>query len=144
MCLCGPPVIFWPPKQEVGNDNGNQQGLHRTLRDSVSGSYKSPELVAQFVTDQSLKRHIEDFEKAFPGYDLDLEDIVAEGDKVAVRATFSGVHQDEFLGIAATGREVNLPVMLMYRIEDGKIAQFWMGVDSLSLLQQLGAVPVPA
>ena len=38
----------------------------------------------------------------------------------------------------------NLPVMLMYRIQDGKIAQFWMSADSLSLLQQLGAVPVPA
>ena len=111
---------------------------------ALSGSDKSPELVAQYVTDESLIRHIEDFEKSFPGYDLELEETVAEGDMVALRAVFSGVHRDEFLGIPATGREVNLPVMLMYRIANGKIAQFWMSADSLSLLQQLGAVPVPA
>ena len=111
---------------------------------ALSGSDKSPELVSQFVTDDSLKRHIEDFEKSFPGYDLEVDDMVVEGEKVALRATFSGVHQDEFQGIAATGREVSLPVMLMYRIANGKIAGFWMSADSLSLLQQLGAVPVPA
>jgi predicted ester cyclase len=111
---------------------------------ALSGSDKSPELVAQYVTVQSLIRHIEDFEKSFPGYDLEAEEIVAEGDMVSLRAIFSGVHQDEFQGIPATGREVSLPVMLMYRIADGKIAQFWMSADSLSLLQQLGAVPVPA
>jgi predicted ester cyclase len=111
---------------------------------ALSGSDKSPELVAQFVTDDSLRRHIEDFEKSFPGYDLEVDDMVVEGDKVVLRATFSGVHQDEFQGIQATGREVTLPVMLMYRIEHGKIAEFWMSADSLSLLQQLGAVAVPA
>jgi len=111
---------------------------------ALSGSDKSPELVAQYVTDESLIRHIEDFERSFPGYDLELEETVAEGDMVALRAVFSGVHQDEFQGIPATSREVNLPVMLMYRIANGKIAQFWMSADSLSLLQQLGAVPVPA
>ena len=111
---------------------------------ALSGSNKSPELVAQFVTDESLIRHIEDFERSFPGYDLEVEEIVAEGDMVALRAVFSGVHQGDFQGIPATGREVSLPVMLMYRIEGGKIAQFWMNADSLSLLQQLGAVPVPA
>jgi C-1 hydroxylase len=111
---------------------------------ALSGSNKSPELVAQYVTDESLIRHIEDFEKSFPGYDLEVEEMVAEGEMVALRAIFSGVHQDEFQGIPATGREVNLPVMLMYRITDGKIVQFWMSADSLSLLQQLGAVPVPA
>ena len=111
---------------------------------ALSGSAKSPELVSQFVTDESLRRHIEDFEKGFPGYDLDVQDIVAEGDKVAVRAIFSGVHQGEFQGMPATGRQVSLPVMLIYRIAGGKIAEFWMGADSLSLLQQLGAVPVPA
>ena len=66
---------------------------------ALSGSDKSPELVAQYVTDESLIRHIEDFEKSFPGYDLEVEEIVAEGDMVALRAVFSGVHQDEFQGI---------------------------------------------
>ena len=40
---------------------------------ALSGSDKSPELVAQFVTDDSLRRHIEDFEKSFPGYDLEVD-----------------------------------------------------------------------
>src|SRR5690348_173923 len=75
---------------------------------ALRGSDKSPELIAQFVADEALIRHIEEFESSFPGYDLELEDMVVEGDKVALRAIFIGIHQGEFQGIPATGHEVNL------------------------------------
>jgi predicted ester cyclase len=140
------------PRQRIVASTTNQEDKMATettrqfierYMEALSGSDKSPELVAQFVTDESLIRHIDEFEQAFPGYDLKVEELVAEGDMVSLRAVFSGIHQGEFQGIAATGREVSLPVMLMYRIEGNKIAQFWMSADSLSLLQQLGAVPLP-
>jgi predicted ester cyclase len=84
------------------------------------------------------------FEAAFPGYDLEINDMVAEDDKVAIRATFHGTHRGEFQGIPPTGRDVSIPLMLIYRIASDRIVEHWMNADSLGLLQQLGAVPVPA
>lgn len=49
----------------------------------------------------------------------------------------------DFQGIAPTGKQVRIPVMLIYRIADGRIAQSWMNADSLGLLTQLGAIPSP-
>jgi predicted ester cyclase len=111
---------------------------------ALNGSDKSRELVEQFVDDESLKEHIEVFEAAFPGYDLEVNDMVAEDNKVAIRATFHGVHRGEFQGIPPTGREISVPLMLIYRIAGDKIVEHWLNADSLGLLQQLGAVPVLA
>ncbi len=111
---------------------------------ALNGSAKSPDLVEEYVSDEALKAHIAAFEVAFPGYDIEVHDILADGDRVAVRGTFRGVHRGEFQGIAPTGRVVSVPLMLIYRIADGRIAEHWMSADSLSLLQQLGAAPVPA
>jgi predicted ester cyclase len=78
------------------------------------------------------------FEKGFPQYRLKAEDMVEEGDKVVVRARFLGTHTGEFNGIPATGKEVDLPFMIMYRIEGGKIAEHWLEANHLALLTQLG------
>ncbi len=83
------------------------------------------------------------FRSAFPDGQVTLEDILAEGDKVAVRLTFSGTHQGEFMGIPPTGRSFTIAGMNVFRIEDGKIAENWPQLDMLSLMQQLGVVPPP-
>ena len=121
----------------------NKELITRYLA-ALSGNEKPGNIVDRYVTDQSLKEHIAYFEDAFPKYKLLLDDMVAEGDRVALRTTFRGVHKGEFQGIRATGKEVSISVMLIYRIEGDKIAEHWMNADALSLLQQLGAVPVPA
>lgn len=121
----------------------NKETIARYL-EAISGKPKPADLVARFVEDESLKEHIAFFEAAFPSYELHADDLVAEGDRVAVRATFRGKHTGDFQGIAATGREVAISLMLFYRLAGGRIAEHWMNADSLGLLQQLGAVPVPA
>ncbi len=98
----------------------------------------------EYVTDEELKHHIAQFEAAFPNYVLTADDTVAEGDKVAVRSTFYGIHNGAFMGIPPTGKQVAVPVFLIYRIANDKIVQHWMQADSLGLLQQLGAFPAPA
>ena len=108
---------------------------------AISGNPKSHDLVSGFVADPALIEHVDVFEAAFPCYELTADDILAEGDKVAIRATFRGVHRGDFQGIASTGREVTIPVWLIYRVAEGKIAEHWMTADSLALLQQLGALP---
>ncbi len=121
----------------------NKDLVQRYL-DALSGKEKPSDVIDRYVDDAELKEHIDMFEASFPRYELLLDDIVAEGDRVAVRTTFRGVHKGDFQGIAATGKEVTIPVMLTYRVAGDKIVQHWMNADSLSLLQQLGALPVPA
>ena len=107
------------------------------------GKDKSPANVNKYVADadQELKDHIVFFEAAFPGYQLSVDDLVAEGDKVAVRSTMTATHKGDLMGIAPTGKEVAIDIMLIYRIADGKIVEHWMVADQLGLLQQLGAAP---
>jgi predicted ester cyclase len=108
---------------------------------AISGVPKTAELVSRFVVAPELKDHIAMFEAAFPVFELTGEDFVSERDEVAVRATFSGKHLGKFQGIPATGREVSIPVMLIYQIADGRIARSWANADRLGLLGQLGVLP---
>ena len=102
---------------------------------------KSDATVNRFVSDENLKQHIRMFEAAFPGYQLSEEDLIVEGDKAAVRSVMTGTHQGELMGIPPTGKQVSVSVMLVYRVAEGKIVEFWMNGDMLGLLQQLGAIP---
>jgi predicted ester cyclase len=124
------------------NAQDNKNFMTRYLA-AMSGTNKAPALVDEYVSDldPELKEHIAFFEAAFPLYDLIPEDMVAEGDKVAVRATFKGIHQGDLMGTPPTGKKVVLPIMLIYRIADGKIVEHWMSVDQLTLMQQLGVMP---
>ncbi len=112
----------------------------RRYFEALSGE-KSEAIVNRYVTDESLKQHIKMFEAAFPGYQLSAEDMVVEGDKVAVRSIMTGTHQGELMGIPPTGKQVTVPLMVMYRIAGEKIVEFWINADTMGLLQQLGAIP---
>ena len=83
------------------------------------------------------------FRAAFPGLRFVPEEMVAEGDRVAVRTTMHGTHQGEFFGIPPTGRRVTVSGTHILRIADGKIAEHWGNNDDLGLMQQLGVVPTP-
>lgn len=112
--------------------------------DSLSGKSKTRESLQPYVTDEALLQHVEMFEKAFPQYRLEAEDIIEQGDKVVVRARFTGTHNGEFNGIPATGRTVDLPLIIIYRFEGGKIAEHWMEANHLALLTQLGVMSTEA
>ena len=109
--------------------------------DAISGKDKAAEVVNRYVADEELKHHIDLYEAAFPHYQLLAEDMIAEGDKVVVRSTFRGTHNGDLMGIPPSGKQVTMPVMLIYRIADDKIVQHWMQADALGLLQQLGVIP---
>ena len=72
-----------------------------------------------------------------------IEDQIAEGDKVVNRITFTGIHKGEYMGIAPTGKSVTITGISIQKIVNGKILEIWGIVDSLSLLQQIGAVSLP-
>lgn len=72
-----------------------------------------------------------------------LHDVIAEGDRVVVRWTNTGIHSGEFLGIPPTNRSFDFAGIDIYRIENDRMAEHWHVVDQLTLLQQLGLVPAP-
>jgi predicted ester cyclase len=105
---------------------------------------KNPDTLDQYIAEDELKQHIAMYETSLPGYWIEVEDLIAEGDKVAVRGTVHGVHNGQLMNIAPTGREVAFTLFITYRIVNGKIVEHWMLPDMLSLLQQVGALPAPA
>jgi steroid delta-isomerase-like uncharacterized protein len=77
---------------------------------------------------------------SFPDVNYSLEDLVAEGDLVAVRYVLKGTHAGEVMGVAPTGKAVVVRGMDFFRLSGGLIAEYWECLDKLSLLRQLGAV----
>ena len=80
--------------------------------------------------------------EAFPDFTATVEDLVASGDTVAMRVTVRATHEGPFAGVAPTGNTVEVQNMVFTRIEGGRIAERWVVPDTLSMLQQLGAVDV--
>jgi steroid delta-isomerase-like uncharacterized protein len=75
--------------------------------------------------------------RAFPDLEIHIDDLVAADDKVAVRLTLSGTHQDEFQGIPATGRTISYVSHEFYRVANGLFAEEWICSDMASLFSQL-------
>jgi steroid delta-isomerase-like uncharacterized protein len=92
---------------------------------------------------ESAKRRWTMFRSAFPDTHVTLENIIAEGDKVAVRFTLRGTHGGDLMGIPPTGKPVAFTGIDINRIADGKIAERWANFDTLGLMQQLGVIPTP-
>lgn len=81
------------------------------------------------------------FLRAIPDLRISIEDVVAEGDRVAIRYTSRGTQRGPFGPLPATGRRVMISSYLIARIADGKIVEMWGLDDQLGLLQQLGVLP---
>src|SRR5205823_14624824 len=92
---------------------------------------------------EGSKQFIAMYLTAFPDVHFTVEDIIAEGDKVVTRLTVRGTQQGAFMGIPATGKQTTSTGIDINRIVDGKSVEHWLEMDTLGLLQQLGAVPAP-
>lgn len=90
---------------------------------------------------EGFKRVVNMLHTAFPDLTFTIEDMFAEGDLVAVRWTAVGTHRGPFLGIPASGKKFKIDGMGTYRVEFGQLVENLVNEDSLSLLQQIGAIP---
>jgi steroid delta-isomerase-like uncharacterized protein len=79
--------------------------------------------------------------ESFEGLHSTIDDMVAEGDKVAIRFTNRGKHTKEFMGLAPTGKKIEFKGMTIRRIENGKVAEEWLCNDVFTLFRQLGFTP---
>ena len=84
------------------------------------------------------------FWSAFPNSQLNLDDIISQGDQICVRFTLRATHRGPFNGLPATGKAISLPGITILRFANGKCVERWSQADFLGLLQQLGALPGPA
>ena len=83
------------------------------------------------------------FLAAFPDITHQVQDQIAEGDRVATRIVVRGTHQQELMGIPATGNEMSISATNVLRLDQGKIAEHWVNSDGIGMLVQLGAMPPP-
>jgi steroid delta-isomerase-like uncharacterized protein len=90
-----------------------------------------------------LKGFADTWRASFPDWHSTFEELVAEGDRVAERWTGRGTHLGELQGIPPTGKHVEAPGSVFYRIVGGKIVEFRGQLDMMGLMQQLGVVASP-
>jgi steroid delta-isomerase-like uncharacterized protein len=74
---------------------------------------------------------------AFPDINHSIDDLIAEGDRVVLRTTAHATHRGEFQGVPRTDRHVEFTGLVVYRIENGRIAECWGEIDFLRLMRQL-------
>jgi steroid delta-isomerase-like uncharacterized protein len=80
---------------------------------------------------------------SIPDIRFQVEDMVSEGDRVAVRVVFGGTHTGPGLGVEPTGRRISLKGLILVRIVNGQIVEGWNSYDQLGMLRQIGALPGP-
>jgi steroid delta-isomerase-like uncharacterized protein len=90
---------------------------------------------------QLLKEVFATLHRAFPDLHVTIEDLIAEGDKVASRNTVTGTHQGEYMGVPSTGKSVTYNEIFIVRFVNGRFAETWGVVDVLSQMKQLGVIP---
>jgi steroid delta-isomerase-like uncharacterized protein len=113
---------------------------------TLAEQFISPDIVMHFAGRQQRGRDaylaiVAANRVAFPDLVWTVDQMVADGDTVAIRYTMTGTHRGSFAGIAPTNRRVVAHSMAFYRLADGKIVEERAQLDMLGLLQQFGAVP---
>ncbi len=109
------------------------------LDDLVAPNYVDPDY-PQLGGREGLKQMMNMAFKALPDWHETIEDISAEGDKVWVLLACSGTHTGEFMGMAPTGKKVTIMAVDIYRIANGKLAEYWNVTDKLGLYKPQGVI----
>jgi steroid delta-isomerase-like uncharacterized protein len=90
---------------------------------------------------EGWKQLAETYRNAFPDIVCTIDDQIAEGDKVATRFTARGTHRGELAGVAASGRYVTVPCLILERIVNGKIVESFEAFDQLGMFEAIGTLP---
>ena len=114
---------------------------------ALQEKYYDPKFVSHLTTGdmnfEQGKQFAVALVKAFPDILLTIEDILAVGDKVVARHTWRGTHKGQWLGATPTGKKVSQVGISIWRIAGGKFVEWWVVMDTVGLMIQLGAIPNP-
>jgi steroid delta-isomerase-like uncharacterized protein len=127
----------------------NKQAVRRFYDDVVNGrnldaldELLTPDGVDHTFGSQNPEQAKQFFgmiQQAFPDLRVEVHDVIAEGELVAARVTYTGTHQGEFVGIPATGRKTTTSGVDFFRMQDGRQAEHWGGPDMFSFLTHAGS-----
>lgn len=92
---------------------------------------------------EGLKQFFTMFRTAFPDLHFQINDMAAKGDKVWAYITIHGTHKGQFMDLAATEKKIEVTGFDLVRFVDGKAVEHWGVTDSMTMMQQLGALPMP-
>jgi steroid delta-isomerase-like uncharacterized protein len=92
---------------------------------------------------EGVKEVVSMFHSAMPDLRVVVEDMVAEGDKVATRYALEGTHRGELFGAAPTGERLSIKSITLERVSGGKIREHWRVTDEMGMMHQLGILGVP-
>jgi predicted ester cyclase len=109
----------------------------------MAPGYVNHDMPAPAPGPEGFKAVVGAFFSAFPDMRITLEAQLADGDLVANRGVFTGTHQGEFMGVPATGKQVTVQFMDLWRLENGQAVENWVRLDMLGLMTQLGIVALP-
>ena len=127
---------------EVSNDANWDQ-----LADIVAADFRRHSAATAGEPVRSLEEFIalqQGFMTTFPDQHVRLDYMIAEGNHVAIRATYTGTQSGPMGNFPASGNRVDGPFIAFFRIESGKIAELWVEWDNVDMLSQLGIFPPPA
>jgi len=92
---------------------------------------------------KDLKQFVGALCDAFPDVHFTIDDVVAEGDKVVVRYTWTGTNKGGFMGIPPTNKKMTMWEIQMAKVVGGKMVEVWSRSDNMGIMQQLGVMPTP-
>ena len=118
------------------------KALVRRLVDTVINGGKLALVEELFAPElaEPVRQAFTSFRAAFPDWREEIVDMVAEGDKIAVRLRCSGTLQGEFMGAKPNGRRQEVDEVFFLRVRDGRFVEYWGLEDNLVRLRQLGAI----
>jgi predicted SnoaL-like aldol condensation-catalyzing enzyme len=119
--------------------NKKDWGVYDELNDPEFVNHSAPPGIPS--DREGGKVYLGAFLNAFPDCHFTVDDMIAEGDQVVTKKTFTGTHEAEFVGIPPTGKRVTLQFVDIMRVRDGRIVEHWLSMDQLSFMQQLGVIP---
>jgi steroid delta-isomerase-like uncharacterized protein len=123
---------------ELIND-GDIDGFGELLAD---GFVEHEELPGLAPSKEGVQELFRAYRAAFPDLRMDALDVIASGDKAVARVVATGTQTGEFMGMPASGRQIEVQMIDIMQFDDaGKVCEHWGVMDMLSMLQQLGAIP---
>ena len=97
-----------------------------------------PGLPFEVVGPEGVKKWAEALLPGIPDMELPIADLVAEGEKVLARLSVKGTHSGDLMGVPATGAKIDISVLDLFHIRDGKLIEHWALLDNLGLMRQIG------
>ena len=128
-------------KQRRVFEEALNKGNMAVVDEVIDTNYVSESPQGMVKGTEAMKQGFANLRSAFPDITFTVEDMIAKEDKVVSRITCKGTHNGEFMGIAPTGKKMNINGIIITRWVDGKEVEAWEVIDMLGMMQQLGAIP---